>query len=76
MPDSARDEEAREEKAHFPAALQPELVLAAQKDVYFASQLADELSGLIEGVFGTRALSTWSAELQFAAHLAYFSLTS
>ena len=66
----------REENARYLPALQPELVLAAQKDSFFASQLAEQLAWLFESACGAQSLSQWSAELQFAANLAYLSLTS
>ena len=46
------DTRQREENARYLPALQPELVLAAQKDSFFASQLAEQLAWLFERVCG------------------------
>ncbi|KAK4056291.1 peroxisome biogenesis factor 10 [Microbotryomycetes sp. JL221] len=60
----------------FASAAQPEIVRANQKDLYYLSQLTEQVEDVTRSLFGTRWLQKWSSELQHGSRLAYFALTT
>ena len=60
----------------LPAAQQPDVLRAAQKDAYYEAQLGSALTDAARAVFGARAAMRHAPELQLAASLAYFALTT
>ncbi|GAA5827752.1 hypothetical protein JCM5353_002295 [Sporobolomyces roseus] len=60
----------------FAHAAQPEIVRANQKDLYYLSQLSEQVEDVARSLLGTRWLQKWSKELHHGSRLAYFALTT
>ncbi|GAA5908686.1 peroxisomal biogenesis factor 2/10/12 Ring-finger protein [Sporobolomyces salmoneus] len=60
----------------FTNAAQPEIVRANQKDLYYLSQLSEQVEDVARSLLGTRWLQKWSKELHHGSRLAYFGLTT
>ncbi|GAA5955561.1 hypothetical protein JCM3765_006814 [Sporobolomyces pararoseus] len=60
----------------FANAAQPEIVRANQKDLYYLSQLSEQVEDVARSLLGTRWLQKWSKELHHGSRLAYFGLTT
>jgi len=60
----------------FPRAAQPEIIRANQKDLYYLSQLTDQLEEVVRNVFGTRWLQNHVGEVALTGRVAYFGLTT
>ncbi|OAV89501.1 hypothetical protein PTTG_28677 [Puccinia triticina 1-1 BBBD Race 1] len=58
----------------FPAAAQPEIIRADQKDAYFIDSLQDQIEPLVRAMKGSRWVNNNSAKLQEASKLIYLSL--
>ncbi|MBW0544532.1 hypothetical protein O181_084247 [Austropuccinia psidii MF-1] len=60
----------------YPAAAQPEIIRADQKDEFFIESLKNQLEPLMRNIKGARWANTHSSQLLEASHLIYLFLTT
>jgi peroxin-10 len=60
----------------FPPARQPDIVLCEQKDVYYCTQIREQLTDVIESTMGARVASYFAPEIRFLAAAFYYTLTT
>ncbi|XP_078444686.1 peroxin 10 [Wolffia australiana] len=60
----------------FPAAAQPEIMRAAEKDEQYAAYLHDACRDAFRHLFGTRAAVTYQSEMKLLGQMLYYLLTT
>ncbi|KAI8817173.1 Pex12 amino terminal region-domain-containing protein [Fimicolochytrium jonesii] len=60
----------------FPAASQPDIIRANQKDTYYQNLVQEQATGVFRYIFGTRTLLKYQNALNVASDLTYHGLTT
>ncbi|PIL30918.1 transporter [Ganoderma sinense ZZ0214-1] len=59
----------------FPYAQQAQIIRSNQRDLFQASALREETENVLRSWLGTRWLTRWDKEIDFAANIVYYGLT-
>ncbi|PWZ02170.1 hypothetical protein BCV70DRAFT_198452 [Testicularia cyperi] len=60
----------------FPAAAQPEIVRACQKDTYYRDLFTSQLQDVVRALFGTRTVHSHVSTISLAGSLSYYVLST